>query len=70
MRDWKVGEWKIGDRVRVTTVPRQPPPHAGDEGTITGTEPVEFGDMNIAVPIITLDGGTVLKGYECWWVPM
>lgn len=50
---------------------RQPrPEHEGKEGTITGSEPMEFEFMTIDTPVITLDDGTVLRGYECWWAPI
>jgi hypothetical protein len=70
-----MSDWKVGDRVRIPTVSypmRQP--HGGHEGklgNITGTETLDLGGFDmLAVPVITLDDGTVLKGYECWWEPV
>lgn len=69
-----MSEWKIGDRVRIPSVERpmnQPhPEHESKEGSITGIEPVSIGNTHIDVPVITLDDGTILKGYECWWQPI
>jgi hypothetical protein len=69
-----MSDWKIGQRVRipeVSTPLRQPHPnHEGKLGTITGSEPVRLEDMKFDVPVITLDDGTILKGYECWWEPV
>jgi hypothetical protein len=69
-----MSDWKVGDRVRIPSVElpmRQPHGgHEGKQGFITGTEPVEFADTKFDVPVITLDDGTVLKGYECWWEPV
>jgi hypothetical protein len=66
--------FEIGDRVRISPVSvpmRQPhPEHEGKEGSITGKEEMDMGDMKFNVPVITLDDGTVLKGYECWWEPV
>jgi hypothetical protein len=44
--------------------------HVDKLGTITGSEPVSLEDMKFDVPVITLDDGTILKGYECWWEPV
>ena len=50
---------------------RQPyPEHEGKEGTITGSEPLSFGSASFSTPVITLDDGVVLKGFECWWEPV
>lgn len=50
---------------------RQPnPSEVGKLGIITGTEPVSLGGTSFDVPVITLDDGTILKGYECWWEPV
>ena len=69
-----MSDWKVGDRVRRPTVSspmRQPHPnHEGKEGFITGTEAVNLGGEKFDVPVITLDDGVVLKGYECWWEPV
>jgi len=46
------------------------PEHEGKEGAISGTEPIKFMGRKIDVPVITLDDGTILKGYECWWEPI
>jgi hypothetical protein len=66
--------FEVGDRVRIAPVSvpmRQPhPEHEGKHGTITGKEPMELGDMTFNTPVITLDDGTILKGYECWWAPV
>jgi hypothetical protein len=69
-----MSDWKIGDRVRIPSVEaplNQPhPAHEGKEGFITGSELVGYGRMGFNVPVITLDDGVVLKGYECWWEPV
>ena len=68
--------WKVGDRVRIAkSMPppfRQPhPQHGGKLGTITDSTVWSFGFSSwFDVPVITLDDGTVLKGYECWWEPV
>jgi hypothetical protein len=68
-----MGDWKIGDRVRIAPVKfplRQPHlEHEGKPGTITGKESItdNGGRHMFYVPVITLDDGTVLRGYECWW---
>jgi hypothetical protein len=68
-----MSDWKIGDRVRIPTVSfpmRQPHPvNEGKLGYITGTESINLGET-FDVPVITLDDGTILKGYECWWEPV
>ena len=69
-----MSDWKVGDRVRIPAVShpmRQP--KAGNEGklgNITSTEPVNLGSTSFDIPVITLDDGTILKGYECWWEPV
>jgi hypothetical protein len=64
-------DFHIGERVRITPVDglrKQPfPEHEGKYGSITGKEPMTLGDMTFDIPVITLDDGTILKGYECWW---
>lgn len=72
-----MGNWKIGDRVRIPAVSqpmRQPhPEQEGKLGYITGTETLDLGGSyldNLDIPVITLDDGTILKGYECWWEPV
>lgn len=69
-----MSDFKIGQRVRISPVSapaNQPfPEHEGKEGSITGVEPIKFMSRKIDVPIITLDDGTILKGYECWWEPI
>jgi hypothetical protein len=70
-----MSDWKVGDRVRIPAVMspmRQPnPQHEGKEGTITGTEQVTLGAGSwFDVPVITLDDGAVLMGYQCWWEPV
>lgn len=66
-----MSDWKVGDRVLLPKVQwpmRQPyPEHVGKTGTITGTKKVGEG---FSSPVITLDDGTVLRGYECWWEPV
>jgi hypothetical protein len=72
-----MSDWKIGDRVRVAEDYTSPYPETVClDGTITGIETLEFeGDQHsdsafarsIDIPVITLDDGTVLRGYECWW---
>ena len=67
-------DWKVGDLVRIPKVSypaRQPhPEHEGKIGYITATEAVQMGDMKFNVPVITLEDGVVLKGYDCWWEPV
>ena len=41
--------------------------HAGKRGIISAYESVKLGRVRTTVPVITLDDGTVLRGYECWW---
>lgn len=41
--------------------PDESKPHIGKQGL------AEFVDNDVR---ITLDDGTVLYGYECWWVPL
>jgi len=69
-----MSEWKVGDVVRIPKVgypARQPhPEHEGKIGCITATEAVSMGDTTFDVPVITLEDGTVLKGYDCWWEPV
>jgi len=69
-----MSDFKIGQRVRISPVDapaNQPfPEHEGKEGAITGTEAIGFMGRKINVPVITLDDGTILKGYECWWEPV
>jgi hypothetical protein len=69
-----MSDWKIGQRVRIPAVNRpmrQPyPENEGKLGTITGTEPIEIFGEKLDVPVITLDDGTELRGYECWWEPV
>ncbi len=70
-----MSDWNIGDRVRIPAVEhpmRQPhPEHEGKLGTITGDESItdDNGRHMLYVPVITLDDGAVLRGYECWWEP-
>jgi len=69
-----MSNWNVGDRVRIPAVEapmRQPNAgHEGKLGIITGSELVGYGRMQFPVPVITLDDGTILKGYECWWEPV
>jgi len=64
----------IGQRVHICCVEppmRQPhPEHNGKKGTITDFWPVRLEDEEFNIPVITLDDGTVLKGYDCWWEPI
>lgn len=49
---------------------RQPhPSQVGKHGTIGAFESVKIFGHRIMVPVITLDDGTVIRGYECWWEP-
>lgn len=59
----QIGEYEV--------VCKQPhPEHVYKYGTITALESVEFGGSLIdGIPVITLDDGTKLRGYECWWEP-
>ena len=69
-----MASFKVGTRVRIPTVTspmRQPhPEQTGKLGIITGSETVEFLGHKVETPVITLDDGSVLKGYECWWEPV
>lgn len=66
-----MGVWNIGDRVRIVEDYTSPKPETVYlDGVITGIEPVEIGDTSIDTPVITLDDGSVLRGYECWWTPI
>jgi len=66
--------WSIGDRVRLPKVEwpmNQPyPEHEGKLGTITASEPFEIKGFQVNIPVITLDDGSVVRGYECWWEPV
>ena len=66
--------FEVGTRVRIFPVGppmRQPhPEHNGKKGTITDFWPVRSGGEDFNIPVITLDDGTVLKGYDCWWEPI
>ena len=57
--------WKIGERIIITV-----DEHEGKKGFITGIESVTLWRKTFDVPVITLDDGTVVKGYECWWEPV
>jgi hypothetical protein len=70
-----MSDWKVGQLVRISRVTppmRQPhPEHEGKIGYITATEAVSMGgDDTFDVPVITLEDGVVLKGYDCWWEPV
>ena len=43
------------------------PEYIGKEGTITSWEPMGNG---LSSPVITLDDGMIIHGYECWWCPI
>jgi hypothetical protein len=59
--------WGIGTRVRIVEDYTSPYPETVHlDGTITGIETLDGFDT----PVITLDGGSVLRGYECWWTPI
>jgi hypothetical protein len=63
--------WGIGTRVRIVEDYTSPYPETVRlEGVITGVESLDFDGLKIDTPVITLDDGTVLKGYECWWTPI
>lgn len=38
-------------------------------GTIVGVEKIQVGRDIVSIPVIKLDSGEVLRGYECWWIP-
>jgi hypothetical protein len=66
-----MSDWKVGDRVRIAEDYTSPVPETVClDGVITGVETLEFDGMNIDTPVITLDDGMVLRGYECWWRPV
>jgi len=47
-------------------------PHSeavGKFGVIISHETVRIGRHAISVPVIRLDDGQELRGYECWWQP-
>lgn len=49
----------------------QPKPEKiGMYGTLTGYEMVKFMGREMEVPVFTLEDGTVIAGYECWWEPV
>lgn len=48
----------------VLATPEVSKPHVGKEGEIVGEDP-DWGS-----PLIRLDDGTELYGYECWWEPV
>ena len=56
---------KVGLRVKVFSADRKE--YLG-LGTIIGFEKVQFGLDISSVPVIRLDDGRVLRGYECWWI--
>lgn len=60
------GKVKVGARVKVFSADRSQ--YLG-LGTIKGFEKVSFEDKFVTdVPVIELDSGEVLRGYECWWI--
>jgi hypothetical protein len=66
---------ETGIRVRIVEVVsplRQPhQEHIGKLGTITGTDRIGSADGGPWItPVITLDDGTVLYGFDCWWEPI
>jgi hypothetical protein len=42
-------------------------PHVGEEGLAEYVADPEYGGESVR---ITLDGGGVLWGYDCWWEPI
>jgi len=56
---------KIGLRVKVFSGDRRE--YLG-LGTIIGFEKVQFGLDVLSIPIIKLDSGEEIRGYECWWI--
>lgn len=42
----------------------------GDTGTITAIEHIEMSGQQVGTPVITMDNGNELRGYECWWEPV
>jgi hypothetical protein len=62
---------QIGLRVRVTSVPLRGGASVVDErGTIDRFEPLDLwwaGQGIHDVPVIRLDSGRELRGWECWW---
>lgn len=61
------GGFQLSDVLAART-PEVSVPHIGKEGWAA----MEFdGPLdNTGQVVITLDDGTVLFGYECWWVPL
>ncbi|ALM76238.1 hypothetical protein TBCH5v1_2343 [Thermococcus barophilus] len=37
-------------------------------GTVVGFEKFPFGLDIVRIPVIQLDNGKELRGYECWWI--
>ena len=56
---------KVGLRVKVFSADKSG--YLG-LGTIIGFEKVQIGGNILSVPVIRLDNGKVLRGYECWWI--
>ena len=56
---------KVGLRVKVFSADKRE--YLG-LGTIIGFEKVQFGLDILSIPIIQLDNGEEMKGYECWWI--
>jgi len=56
---------KIGLRVKVFSGDRRE--YLG-LGTIIDFEKVQFGLDVLSIPVIQLDNGRIIKGYECWWI--
>jgi hypothetical protein len=52
----------LGNESLLPKTPEASRPHIGKRGTARETD-------NFGV-VITLDDGSVLHGYECWWVPL
>ena len=56
---------KVGLRVKVFSADKRE--YLG-LGTIIGFKKVQFGLDILSIPIIQLDNGEEIRGYECWWI--
>lgn len=56
------------DGLMIAKDPEGSVPHIGKEGWMVEDDEAIEG-LPISVPRITLDDGTVLWGFDCWWEP-
>lgn len=56
----------IGTRAFIVADCREKSHATGLYGTVTAYEDVE----GFPTPVITLDTGGEIRGYECWWNPL